>query len=273
MVLGDFHIHSTFSDGQLSIHELVDLYGQRGFGAIAITDHLCETNGILGRAAVALNRTLTRSGFELYLNVIRSEAERAKRQYGMVVIPGIEITKNSFSHADSAHIVVLGISEYISPDIDVISICRAAAYQGALSVAAHPVSTGKIEAQTYFLWDNRDFLSKHIDIWEVASGPVIFNQVLMSGLPFIASSDLHRRGQIASWKTLINCRRDQDSILLALKNQEIELQFYKEEQIELSNCAGWSRHKMEEHPLFSQSLEHAADKAFSAERSILPAIS
>ncbi len=42
MILGDFHIHSNFSDGRFSIPEIVDLFGGRGFGAIAITDHLCE---------------------------------------------------------------------------------------------------------------------------------------------------------------------------------------------------------------------------------------
>ena len=38
--LGDLHMHSTFSDGKLTIPELVDLFGSRGFGVIAITDHL-----------------------------------------------------------------------------------------------------------------------------------------------------------------------------------------------------------------------------------------
>ncbi|NJM10303.1 MAG: PHP domain-containing protein, partial [Bdellovibrionaceae bacterium] len=39
MFLADLHVHSNFSDGHLSISELVDFYGQRGFGAIAVTDH------------------------------------------------------------------------------------------------------------------------------------------------------------------------------------------------------------------------------------------
>lgn len=31
----DLHIHSNFGDGKPSISEIVDLYGQNGFGAIA----------------------------------------------------------------------------------------------------------------------------------------------------------------------------------------------------------------------------------------------
>lgn len=53
----DFHIHSHFSDGKHSIADIVDYYGRRGFGAIAITDHLCETNTFLGRGAAYLERT------------------------------------------------------------------------------------------------------------------------------------------------------------------------------------------------------------------------
>ena len=36
MFLADFHVHTTWSDGKLSIAEVVDLFGKRGFGAIAI---------------------------------------------------------------------------------------------------------------------------------------------------------------------------------------------------------------------------------------------
>src|SRR6476619_571527 len=97
MFLADLHIHSTFSDGKLSIPELVDFYGKRGFGAIAITDHLCETRSLIGKAAVYLEQTLTPASFPIYLEILRSEAKRAREQYGLIVIPGFELTKNSVS--------------------------------------------------------------------------------------------------------------------------------------------------------------------------------
>src|SRR5690349_3064757 len=95
MILADLHIHSTFSDGKLTIPELVDFYGRRGFGAIAITDHLCETQTVIGKAARYLGRTLTPATFPFYRELLKSEAARAWDRYRMVVIPGVELTKNS----------------------------------------------------------------------------------------------------------------------------------------------------------------------------------
>src|SRR4051812_14245648 len=103
MILADLHIHSTFSDGKLTIPELVDLYGSLKFGAIAITDHLCEENSWLGRAAHSIGHTLTPATYPLYIEILKSEAQRAWDQYRMLVIPGFELSKNSISNHRSAH--------------------------------------------------------------------------------------------------------------------------------------------------------------------------
>jgi predicted metal-dependent phosphoesterase TrpH len=40
-LLCDFHVHTRWSDGRLSLREVVDLYGKTGrFDVIAITDHI-----------------------------------------------------------------------------------------------------------------------------------------------------------------------------------------------------------------------------------------
>src|SRR5437660_1775830 len=41
MLTLDLHLHTTFSDGKLPPGKIVDLCGNAGFDAIAITDHLC----------------------------------------------------------------------------------------------------------------------------------------------------------------------------------------------------------------------------------------
>lgn len=228
--LADFHIHSTFSDGKLSIPELVDLYGSRGFGAIAITDHLCETETLIGKAAVYLGRTLTPATFPLYIEIIKSEAERALKQYGMVLIAGFELTQNKVSNNRSAHMLGLGVREFLSANADAAQLARAIRAQGALAIAAHPVSTRKIEKQTYHLWDRREELSKEFDAWEVASGPHIFTEVLDSGLPMVASSDLHTRKQLASWKTVLECEPKEEAVLEAIRAQNIGFAFYDEEK-------------------------------------------
>lgn len=63
---GDFHIHSTSSDGKLSPLEIVISAKRLGIDTIAITDHN-STDGI-------------------------SEAAEAGRQYGVAVIPATEIS-------------------------------------------------------------------------------------------------------------------------------------------------------------------------------------
>ena len=225
-MLIDFHIHSTFSDGKLSIPEIVDLYGKRGFRAIAITDHLCEEETFLGKASHYLHKTLTKNNFSLYLEIIKNEAARAFNEYGMLVIPGIEITKNSLSFHRSAHILGIGISEYISADGDIVDLIKAIKNQGALAIAAHPVSTQVMEHQTYHLWDRREELSAHIDAWEVASGPHLFQEVLKSGFPLIANSDFHQPMHISSWKTRLSCELKKEVIFSAIKKQELEFVFY-----------------------------------------------
>lgn len=232
MFLADLHTHSLFSDGAMSIPDLVDFYGQRGFGAIAVTDHVCESRGLLGKSAQYLNLTLTEATFPLYLETIRSEAERAWHQYRMVVIPGVEISKNSISNHRSAHILALGITEFVSADGEIEEIARRIRAQGALCIAAHPVSTRKFEKQTYHLWHRRHELMDLFDAWEVASGPTVFEEVRQSGLPMIATSDLHRPSQIRAWKTRFNCERRADAIFDAVRRQAVEFRFYSEGEAE-----------------------------------------
>jgi predicted metal-dependent phosphoesterase TrpH len=228
MIISDLHVHSTFSDGRLTIPELVDFYGSRGFGCIAITDHVCEEKTFIGRAANCLDYSLNEATFPLYMAILKTEAERAMRQYQMVVLPGFEISKNSWSNHRSAHILGIGVSRWISADGDIKEIARWIRDQGALAIAAHPVSTKKFEAQTYHLWSRREELRHEFDAWEVASGPHMFPEVLASGLPMIATSDFHRPQQIESWKTLLYCERNPESILRAVREQKVQFTFYKE---------------------------------------------
>jgi len=226
--LADLHVHSNFSDGKLSIPEVVDFYGKRGFGCIAVTDHVCEDRTFLGVAASYLNLSLTSETFETYRALLEEEAERAWKLYRMVVLPGFELSKNSWFNHRSAHILGLGVHEFVSADGDITQLTRAIRSQGGLSIAAHPVSTGKFEPQTYHLWSRRDELAFEFDAWEVASGPKLFEEVLESGLPLVASSDFHHPAQIEAWKTVFDCERHPEAILDAIRQQELTFRFYNE---------------------------------------------
>ena len=228
MFLADLHVHSTFSDGRMTIPELVDFYGARGFGCIAVTDHLCEKRTVMGLAARYMNWTLTEDTFADYFSLIKREAERAWSKYRLVVIPGFELTKNSFANHRSAHILGLGIEHFVAADGDVVDLARAIRGQGALAVAAHPVPTGKAEIQTLHLWSRREELRAEFDAWEVASGRELFPAVARSGLPLLATSDLHVARDVNGYKTVFRCERRAEAILDAIRAQDLEFKFYQD---------------------------------------------
>jgi predicted metal-dependent phosphoesterase TrpH len=228
MFLADFHLHTNLSDGKIPMRELVDMHGERGFGAIAITDHLCEQISLLGRASRYLGLSLSDQMFPKYMEMIAEEAERAWKRYRMVVLPGFEITKNSLNNHRSAHMLAIGTTRIVDPNLDFPALCREIRANGGITVAAHPVSTRKFEKQTFELWDRRKELAPFFDAWEVASGPYLFDEVLKSGLPMIASSDMHVPKQIRSWKTVLECERHPEAILDAIRRQNLSFKFYED---------------------------------------------
>ncbi|MGH9140806.1 MAG: hypothetical protein ACRD2I_06655, partial [Vicinamibacterales bacterium] len=84
-LLCDFHVHTTWSDGRLSLREVVDLYGKtRRFDVIAITDHILMKRDLLARAGrlLSLGRrefSVTEERFDAYLEEIATEARRARK--------------------------------------------------------------------------------------------------------------------------------------------------------------------------------------------------
>lgn len=230
MFLADFHIHSNFSDGKLSIPALVDYFGKRGFGAIAITDHYCEQSSLIGKASSYLGVTLTPATFPIYRELLKTEQERAWDQYQMCLIPGVEITKNSVLNHRSAHFLILGNLHHVDPNLDISELSDRVRPDGGLVIAAHPVSTQKLEKQTFHLWNRRSELASKVDAWEVASGPYLFNEVRNSRLPMIANSDFHTEKNMSSWKSVLSCEKKQEAILQAIRSQKIDFQFYREEK-------------------------------------------
>ena len=86
-LLCDFHVHTRWSDGRLSVAEVVDLYGQtRKFDVIAITDHVLMKRDVLARAAriATLGQrrfSVPESEFDDYLADIKEQAARAWKDY------------------------------------------------------------------------------------------------------------------------------------------------------------------------------------------------
>jgi predicted metal-dependent phosphoesterase TrpH len=235
-LLCDFHVHTTWSDGRLSLREVIDLYGQTGrFDVIAITDHILMKNDLLGRTARMISLGLrdfsvTERRFDAYLADIAAEARRARTLYDLLVIPGAEITQNHIRSKHNAHIVALNLTEYISADQPAEDILRDIRRQGALSIACHPHhrTTRRFEIGTCYLWDHRKRLAQFVDVWEAANRDDLFSVTSLKHYPYVANSDFHKPKHLYSWKTLLKCEKNWEAIAVTLRqNVDIALTLYR----------------------------------------------
>ena len=221
MLLCDFHIHTTYSDGAVSLRRTVDLFGQAGFDVIAITDHVVSGDNSFGKIANRFRFSVTAENFSDYMSQVRKEAERAWDKYEMLVIPGVEITKNHLTSEKSAHILILSIKEFIPACWDYEKIFLKAKQQDALIIACHPHYSSEIAVRdTLFLWKNRERYAKYIDAWEIANRDDVFNVISLKKYPYIANSDFHRARHIYSWKTLLNCEKEVESIKHCIRHNK-----------------------------------------------------
>ena len=235
-LLCDFHVHTRWSDGALTVREVIDLYGStRKFDVIAITDHILMKRDLLAR--VGRIATLGRRAFGLreeqfadYLADIRAEAKRAMERYGMLVIPGAEITQNRLSGKKNSHVIALDIKKYISADQRADEILREIRSQDAISIACHPHhrTTRRLEISTCYLWDNRKDLAELVDLWEAANRDDLFSVTSLKHYPYVANSDFHKPRHLYSWKTLLKADKNWPAIKTALRrNVDIALTLFR----------------------------------------------
>jgi hypothetical protein len=217
MLLCDFHVHTSYSDGALTLPQVVDLFGQSGHDVIAITDHIVNRDNGLGRIAHAFRRSLSPESWKRYLDEIRSEAERAWKSYGMLVLPGAEMTRNTINRDTSVHILALGLTDFLSADGDPLEMLREIRERGAVSVACHPHEMSEFYANTWYLWNRRKLVEGLVDLWEVGCRWDLFPVVSREMLPHIANSDFHRPEHLYAWKTLLHAEKTVAGVLQALR--------------------------------------------------------
>ena len=90
-LLCELHAHTTWSDGSQTIGQLVDSYGQAGFDVLCITDHVVRTDDPASESQLAPEHVHARN-HSAYVMAIEIEAARARVQYDMLVLPGLELT-------------------------------------------------------------------------------------------------------------------------------------------------------------------------------------
>lgn len=217
MLLCDFHVHSTWSDGKLGIPEIVDLFGAAGHDAIAITDHVVNSDSLLGKAARRFGLTVTPETFPSYREEIAREARRAWDSYRMVVLAGVELSRNAVTRNASAHALALGLDTFVSADGTPEEMLGAARAAGAITVACHPHEQSDWFSNTFYLWNRRQELAPLVDLWELACRWDLFPPVARARLPFLGNSDFHDRPHIWAWKTLVDAPKNEKAIFAALR--------------------------------------------------------
>jgi hypothetical protein len=168
-LLADLHIHSCYSfDSLLRPRTILKLARRRGLECIAITDH-----------------DSLKGGFE---------AKKDERDFGIKVIPGIEVS------TDSGDIIGLGVESGIGSK-DWISVIDDIRCQGGIAVLPHPFR------------HHRDVenIARSVDLIEVWNGRTTISENKRAqdlakdvGKNGIAGSDAHLGSEIGNMKMVLD---------------------------------------------------------------------
>ena len=208
-LLCELHAHTTWSDGDLSLRELCDLYGRRGFDVLAVTDH-----------APREEREVHAANYDAYLADVRGEALRARELYDLLVIPGLELTYDDADPLHAGHAVAIGLRSYVDVSAGLEPALMAARAQGAALVAAHPYSPEGLVTATRptAAFGARPELHELVDRFELFNRQTLFGWVAAAALPAVATGDFHRLQHLAGWKTLLPCPKNEPSVISYLRS-------------------------------------------------------
>ena len=230
-LLCDLHIHTTLSDGEVPIEDVVRLYGEAKFDAIAITDHLFDTQ--TPRSLEIHEEGKSVEDVAAYFQKIDEIAHWAKETFDLLIIPGLEICNLT----EDFHILGLDLKEAIHPNQDAEHVIDAIHRQGGLAIASHPPLK-----LSYFLNEDRQSINRHplhlwkykeryvdkIDAWEIANQEDLLGEVGLERLPYVANSDFHKRHHIHSWKSMIFAKKDKEDIKKSILDKKVALFFYND---------------------------------------------
>jgi hypothetical protein len=215
LLLCELHAHTTWSDGYLTLPDLVDLYGEAGFDVLCVTDHVVSLND---PAPTSVDPWIWPS----YVDAVRAEAERAAAEYRLLVVPGLELSENDDDPNRSAHVLALGLDHYVSMEAGVVEAMREAERQGAALVAAHPYSDQDVTPfrATLRIWRELEAFRPLVHRFELFNRAELFSWVAREHLPVVATGDTHRADHLSSWKTLVPCAKDERALIEYLRSTQ-----------------------------------------------------
>jgi predicted metal-dependent phosphoesterase TrpH len=210
-LLCELHAHTTWSDGDLTMPELVDLYGNAGFDVLCVTDHV-----VPGRTAID---NVHPANYHAYLAAVEAEAERALASYDLLVIPGLELTLDADSPEESAHAVAVGVRQHVTLEHGIDEALAEAREAGAALIAAHPSEPGQRAGRgtTRFACEPTWAVSV-VDRFELVNRHDFFPWVAEARLPLVATGDFHRHQHLSTWKTALPCGKDEGEIVEFLRS-------------------------------------------------------
>jgi predicted metal-dependent phosphoesterase TrpH len=200
----------------MRMRELVDLCGRHGFDVLCITDHVVRSDDPWPGAA-----GVDEHAHRAYVAEIALESTRALALYGMVVLPGLELTYNDEDPTEAAHAVAVGLSSFASVDDGIAEAIGSARAAGAAVIAAHPYDgepAPSASRLTQRFARDRE-LAALAHRFELFNRSQLFGWVAAAGLPAVATGDVHTAEHLFGWKTLLPCARDGDAIVDYLRSR------------------------------------------------------
>ena len=217
-LLCELHAHTTWSDGALGLAELVDLYGRSGFDVLAVTDHTVRTDEDRDELGP---RHVHAGNYAAYLGAIRGETERARAEYDLLLLPGLELTYDDVDPNLAAHAVAVGLDCFVGVDLGIDVALERGRAAGAALIAAHPYEPGRAEGAwrrtARFACEWRE-LRLFVDRFELCNRHEFFGWVAEAGLPAVASGDFHRLEHLATWKTMLPCEKHAGAVVEYLRS-------------------------------------------------------
>ena len=228
-LVSDLHIHTTFSDGDIPLEPVVEIYGKAGFDAIAITDHLFDTQS--PRSLEIHEEGKSVQDVKTYFQKIDEISHWARETYDLLVIPGLEIC----NLLEDYHILGIDLKKAINPNQNAEGVIEEIHHQGGLAIASHPPlklsyflngDKESIRRHPLHLWKHRERYSDQIDAWEIANREDLFGIVGLERFPYVANSDFHKPAHITSWKSMIYAEKDKEALKRAIVHRKVALFFF-----------------------------------------------